>query len=122
MINTATEMNMKLGRDTNSMVNYLMSGNKTQPEVGAGATILNWTDRKPATVVEIIKFKNGKIKAVVVQEDDAKRIDDNGMSELQEYEYSRNSEGYRSTHKALRDGTFENLSIGEREKYYDFSF
>jgi len=42
----------KLGTDTGSLVNYMyMSGmNRTQPEVGMGATICGWSDRYPATI------------------------------------------------------------------------
>lgn len=38
---------MKLGTQTGSTTNYLMSGVKGQPapEIGMGVTLLHWTDR-----------------------------------------------------------------------------
>ena len=115
---------MRLGSETASMTNYLMSGTKgaPKPEVGMGATILMWTDRKPATIVKVTRTQ------VHVQEDKAHRADQNGMSEDQSYEFSRdetapvrifrlNKRGaYREGHKGPQ------LRIGERDKYHDYSF
>ncbi len=132
---------MKLGTQTGSVVNHLYSRMVIgQPEVviGMGVTICGWTDRYPATIVEV--FTKGKSTYIKVQEDFAKRIDKNGMSESQDYEYSANLEGSISTFKREVDGrwsqTYVNpttgrykkydggkgLRIGEREKYYDYSF
>jgi hypothetical protein len=129
------EMKMKLGTQTASFVNYLMSGTNGQPEVsvGMGATILGWTDRHPATIVEV--QKGGKI--VVVQKDHAKRIDNNGMSESQDYEFTPNPEATRCYYKQDKNGAYRSayfnesgrlvfgsgqLRVGERDKYHDFSF
>lgn len=73
-----------------------------------------------------------------VKEDDAKRIDNNGMSESQVYEFSRNDSGPAKYFKKDKAGKFRaamknekgnlvftgggNLIVGRREKYYDFSF
>ena len=73
-----------------------------------------------------------------MQEDKAKRTDSNGMSESQEYEYSRNLNGslsnwrfdegkgwravrYNEKRRLVLTGG-GGLRIGEREKYHDFSF
>lgn len=60
------------------------------PQIGDGATILCWTDRSPATVVFIDQVKN----IVGVTDDGYLRIDSNGMSESQEYEYFSNTNGF----------------------------
>ena len=127
---------MKLGTETGSLTNYLMSGTKGQPipVVGMGATLLSWTDRHPATIVEVLK--GGKV--LVVQEDHAVRTDKNGMSECQDYEFIPNPDAYKAYYKldkngAYRDARFnengrlvygsgQQLRIGERDKYYDYSF
>ncbi|UTS52150.1 hypothetical protein [Synechococcus phage BUCT-ZZ01] len=131
---------MKLGTQTGSLVNHIYSrGVIGQPDaaVGMGATMLGWTDRYPGTVIEV--FKIGKSIALAVQEDDAKRIDKNGMSESQDYEFTPNPKGRVSHFKQKDDGTWVNvykdadtnrwkqtgsrgLRLGERDKYYDFSF
>ena len=110
-----------------------------EPQIGMGATILSYTDRHPATIVEIKKI--GKATLITLQADNAKRIDNNGMSESQEYEYERDPNGYlyyfkqaepntRWKHMMLNPETNRlnvvkcgrGLFIGEREEYYDFSF
>lgn len=114
---------------TGSLVNHLM-GESTSPEpaVGLGATILYWSDRHPATVVEV--SKSGK--AITVQEDNAKRTDNNGLSESQEYEYSENPNGRKMVFSLRKNGAWVEknssmqngvrLLLGSRNKYYDYSF
>lgn len=114
---------MKLGSGTGSLINHVISqGSSVTPEVGMGCTILHWTDRSPGTIISI----HGTTK-IVVQEDTAIRTDKNGMSESQEYEYSRNINGILYTFRKRKDGSWKNkageqLALGYREKYYDFSF
>jgi hypothetical protein len=110
-----------------------------EPQIGQGATIMCYSDRHPATIVEIKKI--GKATLLTLQQDTAKRIDKNGMSESQEYEYERDLNGYlyyfkqkepntRWVHMMLNPETNRlnvvkggrGLFIGEREEYYDFSF
>lgn len=131
---------MKLGTQTGSLVNHLYSRaviGQPEPELGMGATLLAWTDRHPATVTDT--FLVGKTRYVTVQDDDAKRLDRNGMSEAQEYEYTPNPKGRLTTFRRNKDGMWEEvewnagtnrwrkrggygLRLGERRKYYDFSF
>jgi len=98
------------------------AGKKIVPEVGMGATILSWTDRTPATVVEVSESK----RTIVLQEDDAKRTDQNGMSECQSYEYTPNSSAPRHTARLTKKGwkivRGSRVALGRREMYHDFSF
>jgi hypothetical protein len=106
-----------------SIVNRMMEGEtETQPQVGMGATALYHSDREPYTIVEI-KSKT----RIIVQEDNAKRIDKNGMSESQEYEYTRNPDGIKVElvktkygWKQLKGRT--KYLLDYRSKYYDYSF
>jgi hypothetical protein len=123
-------MAYKLGTQTGSLVNYVHGNSKQiSPEVGMGVTILSWSDRHPGTIVKV--YPDGSFD---VQEDNYKRIDDNGMSETQEYEYTPNPEAYvrhfgpvkRGKDKgAIRENCKKGgqaIRIGRRERYYDFSF
>lgn len=119
---------MRAGTQTGSLINHLMSREASKvPAVGDGATMLGWTDRHAATVVEV----SASGKKVVVQQDHAKRIDNNGMSESQSYEYSPNPNGSRDVYTLRKDGSYtrrgdtlggRQLLIGHREEYYDYSF
>ena len=70
----------------------------------------------------------GKVSKVVIQGDTAKRIDKNGMSESQEYEYTPNPKSVKQTFTLRKTGEFREvggsagLIIGSRDEYYDFSF
>lgn len=129
---------IKLGTHTGSLVNYILANADAKlPVVGDAATVGFWSDRIAATVVDIFTYR-GKVM-VTVQEDNAVRTDKNGMSDCQEYEYSRNPNGSKYTFKLKGtkwvavgqnyDGKgwsegfgSGNLSIGRRNKHYDYSF
>ena len=127
---------MNLGTETGSLVNHVQSRFKASlPTIGDGATLLGFSDRHPATVVEV--YRKGKFDYVVVQSDNYERIDNNGMSESQEYRYSRDEDGSLYTFRLKGDSweavrldsvtkrfrkTSGGLRIGVRERYYDFSF
>tara|TARA_R110000824_G_scaffold73492_1_gene187147 strand:+ start:154 stop:567 length:414 start_codon:yes stop_codon:yes gene_type:complete len=118
-----------------------------EPYVGMGATYNSYSDRHPLTVVNVIKKKNHEI--VVCREDNAVRVDKNGMSECQDYEYSPNVNGtvyylrskkvvsscgeptkiYERVRKNEESGRWNivkfnktPVSFGSRNKYHDFSF
>ena len=133
-------MTMKLGSGTGSMMNHLYSRmvkGQPEPKVGDGATLLSWTDRDPATVVAVEVTKKGEW-VVTVQEDNAKRTDNRGFSESQDYEYTPNPNGHKSMFRLEESGWREvrrnakgrlvltksgaGIRVGEREKYHDFSF
>ena len=120
---------LKLGSETGSLVNHIYSGMKdVKPEVGMGATLLFWSDRHAATVVEV--SDDGKRIAVV--EDIATRIDNNGMSEAQEYKFEQNPNGHKVYFTLRKNGSYvqegqsmkegQRVKVGMREQYYDFSF
>ena len=127
---------MNAGTQTGSLVNHLysrMTVGAPEPTVGMGVTMLSWTDRDAGTIVEV----NDKKRYIAVTEDSKVRIDNNGISESQEYEYTAVMDGYRNYYRKDRKGQwrrcyFNNngrlvfgtggLIIGRRESYYDFSF
>lgn len=126
---------MKLGTQTNSLVNHILSRairGEPAPTVGMGATILMWTDRQPATIVAVETYRGQPM--VTVQEDRARRVDSNGLSECQEYEYSPDNLGAKWRFAKSKAGDWREmlegrmarsgrgLRIGERRKYHDFSF
>ncbi len=130
----------KLGTATGSLVNYLYmnAANGIQPEVGMGVTFYHWSDRSAGTIqeVEVIKGKT----YIHITADEAKRIDNNGFSEMQDYEFIQNPDGHRSVYrfdetKRQWVGVYKNpetgrwkirtnshIRIGERDAYHDFSF
>lgn len=131
---------MKLGTQTGSVMNHLQSRaviGQPEPQVGMGATILCWTDRKAATITAVIPCGNSVL--IRVQEDHATRTDQNGMSECQAYEYQPNPDGAVSTYRRRKNGTWQlvqlnvrtqrwnavegnGLRIGDRQHYHDYSF
>lgn len=130
---------MKFGTQTGSLINHLIAGANTLSEIKAGtpATILSWSDRAPATVFRV--FKVGSSTIVETRDDDYKRIDSNGMSESQEYEYKINVNGWKRYWKITKKGDVVNvykngetgrwvkiengsIAFGRREKYHDFTF
>lgn len=126
------------GSVNNRMEEGVTFGDK-KPYVGMGATEYLWSDRHAYEVVEVIDDKH-----VVVRRCDAKRIDNNGMSESQEYAYTlqpykewddcfgrkcnnnvklvfMKKSGWR---ERLPDGKLgtNKFSLGVKKEYYDFSF
>jgi hypothetical protein len=94
------------------------------PEVGDGATLIRWTDRQAATVVEVSRTGH----RVTVQHDHAERTDTNGMSDAQSYAFTRNPNGRTEVCTRRRDGSYrlagssERVLFGGRDHYHDFSF
>ena len=109
---------------TGSLTNDIMraSGQPT-PKVGDGVTILYWSDRYPATIVDVSMTG----KTIKVREDHFKRTDKNGMSESQSYEYSPNPDARERTFRLTKNGWKELggscfLSIIGRRAYLDPTF
>jgi hypothetical protein len=128
---------MKLGTQTGSLINHLMSNSAMRlPEIGEGATILSWSDRSAGTVSH--HFRKGKTVYVAVRDDITKRIDNNGMSDAQTYEYTQNPEGHLTYWKAkgerwvqvrknIETGRWietggSGIAFGYRNAHHDFSF
>jgi hypothetical protein len=118
---------------TGSLINNILSNTKTAivPVIGMGATELMYTDRKPYTVVEIVDENT-----IVVQEDKAIRLDNNGMSDCQDYKFESNPEAPKVTLVKKKTSKVPNsrwvrkgssiksnaFLIGKRDCYHDFSF
>lgn len=118
---------MKLGTETASVTNWMMAGSAgaPAPEVGMGATVLMWTDRHAATVIEVKSPKR-----IIVQYDKATRVDGSGMSESQAYTYEPNPDGPTREYVLCKTGWREKgsggkgagLMLGHRAEYHDYSF
>lgn len=102
-----------------------------KPEIGQGCTTLGWTDRHAGTVVALgpeSKSQPGFPTWVEVQQDHAKRIDSNGMSESQAYEFAPNPDAARQRFTLRKEGAYRikggdrRVMFGHREEYYDYSF
>lgn len=97
---------------------------KIFPEVGMGATLSVGSDRFPVTIIQVTQSG----KRIVIQEDEAIRTDDYGMSEIQTYAFVVNTSG--TIHIAtLRKGGLYRITgrktpvyIGERSRYHNFSY
>lgn len=114
-----------------SLNNRLMEGAKQpEPEMGMGATLLMYSDRRAGTVVAV--HRKGKMLKVVVQEDKVTRTDKNGMSDQQSYSYEPNLQGAARTYTRRKDGSWvaegeslrggTRLLLGTRDHYHDYSF
>jgi len=98
---------------------------ETVPTVGMGATMCGWSDRHAYTVCEVVNPRK-----CFVQKDRVKRIDSNGMSECQEWDFTPNPEAARVLITFRKDGRWHEgttlggtqFAVGHRSEYYDFSF
>ncbi len=95
-----------------------------KPAVGMGCTINHYSDRDPATVIRVVSAR-----CVEIQEDRYDRLDSNGMSESQAYEYSPDPCGVRHLVTLRKTGlwrlpgkTGSVVHFGHRRCYYDYSF
>lgn len=107
-----------------SITNRLMeSPQALAPTEGMGATILMFSDRHAATVIEVRSPKR-----IVIQEDEATRTDKNGMSENQEYTFKRNPHANKHLVTKRKDGSWKiaksqtGVLLGSRDEHYDFGF
>lgn len=93
----------------------------TCPEVGMGATLCWWSDRDPYTIIKV----SASGKTFWMQADNYKRIDNNYMSEIQDYEYTPNPNGVVRCVRLTVRGWQSNgqyVAVGHRRRYYDYSF
>lgn len=117
--------------ETGSLVNLVIAGGAQQePEVGMPATVCMWSDRSPATVVEVLRFKTGpkagQVKGVVITGDSSKLVKGSEQDGSARYEYTSNPDSpYRATYLVNRRGQYvkrgggDKLALGYRERYYD---
>ena len=92
-------------------------------KVGDGVTIHLYSDSHAGTVIR------RTAKSITIQQDKAIRIDNNGVSESQEYRFERDENGWISTHRwsdvygAFRSSGDQSIGITNgRYEYYDYSF
>jgi hypothetical protein len=131
---------MKLGTQTGSLFNHIMSNTSVKEIIPGktGATLLGWSDRHAATVIDV--FTKGVFDYIVVQRDKATRVETkNLMSDTQTYTYEADPEGQISTFRIGKTGNFEQvyinedtgryvkanvggLLVGKRKHYFDYSF
>jgi hypothetical protein len=114
-------------KETGSFFNYLMANNSSIPVVGKGATILLYSDRKVAEVIEV--SKDGK--KVVIEHLNAKNIG----KQFGEQDWEFSPSGINQTivwrnnawrievnigDKKVYDKI--NILFGAKNYYYDYSF
>lgn len=116
-------MAMRLGKETASVVNYVMSGTAGAPEpaVGMGATILMWSDRHAATIVKVTPC------TVTVKRDKARVVKGSAADGTAVYEFTPDPDAepkvFRKTKKGWREtGGGAALRVGDRDEYHDPSF
>jgi len=92
--------------------------------IGKGATIRVGSDSYPCTIYDA----SYSGKTLFLREDDAVRTDSNGLSEIQEYDYSPNPNGREWKATLRKDGRYRisksdmPVSVGMRRRYNDPSF
>lgn len=112
-----------------SLTNRLQESAKPEtPVVGMGATLLFYSDRDAATIIEV--SEDGK--QIKLQEDHCIRTDKNGMSESQDYRYEPNIKGKTHVATLRKNGTYVLVGgtlhsgtvvrVGDRDAYHDYSF
>lgn len=107
-----------------SLTNRLLErqANEEEIKVGMGATIYWYSDRSACTVIEVLS----KCK-IIIQRDKAVRVDTKGMSESQEYQFEKDTNGmtyecYCRNGVWKTKGSKQRVVIGKRDEYYDYSF
>ena len=89
-----------------------------------GATVHLWSDNTPYTIVSISKSGH----KLILQEDKYRRLDGNGMSEVQKYVFQPDPDGAKISATKRKDGYYRVsksnsfVVIGQRRRYYDYSF
>lgn len=136
-------MGMKLGSETGSVMNHLYSRmvvGEPAPEVGMGATILMWTDRRAATIVSV-KASPGKRYEyeIEITDDRTVLVSGNVNDGSAVWEERPDPDGYRTLYVKKRDSgewvravrgangrvkleRGAGLRIGERDTYRDPCF
>jgi len=135
---TRIKENIMFGSLQNRLKEFMVIG-APEPVVGMGVTIIMYSDRHAGTVFHVTK--KGEETTIIVRRDRVDRIDNNGMSESQQYKYTPDVNGYayyfkqkranslwqqyimnRDTGRLNKNKNGHGLYVGEREEYYDFSF
>lgn len=89
-------------------------------QIGDGATLNLWTDRHAYTIIARTP------QTLTLQRCIAKRTDNNGMSECQDYKYEDNPNGgIIKAHWSKKDKVFKHSGMTVtygRHEYWDYSF
>lgn len=95
------------------------------PEVGMGCTECLWSDRHAGTITRV----SDSFKTIWFKRDIATRVDSNGMSDCQDYEYKFDPDAPEHKATLRKDGRYRTVgkygnyvALGWRDEYYDFSF
>ena len=104
-----------------TLTNLVYAEDKSsEPEIGGGATLLCWSDRKAYTIVDVKK------NYVLATRDDVARTDRNFEKGSQEYLYQTDPEALVERANLKKDGKYylngQVLKIGYRNEYEDPSF
>jgi hypothetical protein len=111
-----------------SINNRLLENSKMpEPQVGMGVTECLYSDRSPYEIIEVKDARHITVRAL-----DWKRVDQNGASDCQDYEYFSNPENHTAELFLTKQGQWRQrfgrrlgvtcFYIGSAERYYDFSF
>ena len=110
-----------------SITNRIEEKVNTKPEVGMGVTEYCWSDTH---AYEIIAVKDER--HITVRRLDHKRIDNNGMSDSQQYEYFSNEANHTCELFFTKQGVWRERigrhlgcntwGVGRAREYYDYSF
>lgn len=119
-----------MGQWYGSINNRIMEHSKGEtPTVGMGVTQCLWSDRVPWEIIEVQDDRHLLIRRL-----GHRRIDDNGFSECQEYEYFQvedapvyrlfKDKNGRWVQRVGRNGVDRSSGwyVGKAEYYYDFTF
>lgn len=123
-----------MGQRYGSLINHLVGGAQSrEPEVGMEATICRWSDRSPAEVAEVVRFKSGprkgEIRGVRVRDMRAILVSGSEFDGSATYRYERMPDAplsrlylrdARGAYRQANDGP--GLALGAAEKYHDPSF
>lgn len=135
---------MHIGTQTNSLVNHVYARatvGQPKPAVGMGATLLDWTDRRPATITSVVEIGGSKVWRweILVTEDACEVVKGSAHDGSAEYTFTaspeRQSQMFRfnkkvgkwvSGYMSQTTGRFcvglGGIRIGSREKYVDPTF
>lgn len=137
---------MKLGSQTGSVINHLQSREtkgQPDPQVGMGATMLMWSDRRPATIISVERYDTAHYDKLIFLTLDRYTVVSGSVQDGSAvYEYETDTTGTEHIFvRSKKDGAwveaFTNvetgrlnarkgegagLKIGVRERYYDPSF
>ena len=94
------------------------------PTVGMGITICSYSDRHAGTITKV----SPSGKTFWYKQDDAERIDNNGIGDAQTYKYTFNEKmpnekvTMRKNGQWRATGTNYYIALDVRDEYYDYSF